>query len=101
MSYHHYKKQLPFAGAWQDDYVYHAKIEEQLERLHRICSQTRNRPILEEQLQPSLDYLGKDRDKVQMLGKRIIKDLQIEDPNRRHEFVMGCVDGIFRQFGKV
>jgi hypothetical protein len=70
-----------------------------LESLSDICRQCYTREVFEEEIHPYINHLSQHNDKVQRLGQSLIRNLKIENQKLRHDSVMGCLEGIFIQFG--
>ena len=70
-----------------------------LQALFDICRQCCIRVVFEEEIHPHIDHLSQRTDKVRRLGKSLIRNLKIENQKLRHDSVMGCLEGIFIQFG--
>lgn len=100
MSNHHYTKSLPFDN-WSQDYVVNEIDKEHLQALYNLCRQCCIREVQPEELQPYLITLEQDNEKVGRLGRSLIKSLGITNQGLRYDSVMGGLEGIFNQVGKL
>ena len=84
---------------WSQGALANEVTKEHLTALYNLCRQCCMREVLKEELVPHLDALGEHEEKVRMLGKSLVRALKIENQGLRRDSVMGCLEGIYFQFG--
>ena len=98
MKQNHYLKPTSFDN-WSQDYVVNEITKEHLSALYNLCRQCCMRELLKEEITPHLAALGEHKEKVKMLGNGLVRALTIKDQGLRYDSIMGCLEGIYFQFG--